>query len=126
MDPSKIPLPGSAGYTGPWTRWKFANGKNVSSHHSLCGVAPFHDIITKAYLKPPSHSHKDYEDRAAFLKLDKRRGNGMKRSKKRSFQVGSTSSLSSCKDVTASNLHVPVKFCRALDKVRTTSFTFFY
>ena len=54
-------------------------------------------------VKPPSHSDKDYKDLTAFLKLDKRRENGMKCSKNHSFQVGSTSSPSSCKDVTASN-----------------------
>ena len=32
-------------------------------------------------IKPPSHSHKDYKDRTAFLKLEKHWENGMKCSK---------------------------------------------
>ena len=50
------------------------------------------------------HTQTDYKDRTAFFKRDKRRKNGMKCNKKRSFQVGSKSSLSSCKDVMASNV----------------------
>ena len=54
-------------------------------------------------LKPPSHSDKDKRDPTTFLKRDKRRENGVKCGKKHSFQVGSTSLLRPCHDVTASN-----------------------
>ena len=53
--------------------------------------------------KAPSYSDKDYKDSAAFIKLDKRRENGMKCRKKLSSQVGSMSLLHPCQDVAATS-----------------------
>ena len=73
-------------------------------------------------MRHPTHSDKDHNDHIGVLKLDKYRENGMKCRKKHSVQVGSTSILRPCEDVTASNASW-LSFVM-LEQAHTMSFAF--